>query len=200
MTTNDITIGMRCVALFLFAGLFAAATLQTANAQTKAKGAPGNKSASQSHVVTINVDKINELEVTGAPSITIDAADGLTTSNDAANETPASTTVTGALTITTNAQNTTQKITADATNIKNGTASNLGLKVEAVNSAPGSSDGPVSLLSVNDGDLESGNVVSGIQSAQDETSINLKYSAGASPQFDPGETTKVEVEYTLTSN
>jgi hypothetical protein len=196
-------------ALLLFAGLFAAATLQTAGAQGNSgnSGNPGSPGTpDDNHEVTINVNNIDEINVTGSPSITIDtlSTDVWTSGNGDGQISE----------ITSNAP-TSRKITVQVLTGNSDSPQNLGLRVSGTannlgNSGSNSSSGsfanggdPIDLLEVGDSSFENGgngtNFYTGFQSVHNGT-IDLTYEAQANASYDPGNTTNIEVQYTLTSD
>jgi hypothetical protein len=180
-------------ALLIFAGLFAAATLQTAGAQN------------DDHEVTIDVNKIEAINVTGSPSITIDTlSTNVWTSGNGNGEISE---------ITSNAPSP-RKITVQVTSTNSpkglglrvsGSVINDGTSNSGSNSNSGSFEGTIDLLEVGDDSFEdSGNsdgfdFYTGFQSVYNGA-IDLTYEAQANASYNPNNTTNIDVQYTLTSN
>jgi hypothetical protein len=184
---------MKRAALLLFAGLFAAATLQTAGAQN------------DDHEVTIDVNKIEAINVTGSPSITIDTlSTDVWTSGNGNGEISE---------ITSNAPSS-RKITVQVTSSDapkglglrvSGTATNNGNSGSNSSSGSFANNGTIYLLKEGNGSFEdSGNSVgfdfyTGFQSVYNGV-IDLTYEAQANASYNPNNTTNIDVQYTLTSN
>ncbi|WP_251923475.1 hypothetical protein [Salinibacter ruber] len=175
-------------ALLLFAGLFGFATLHTATAQ-------GGKD-SGNHDVTIQVTKINDITVNGAP--TIDIGQNIDTWVDGDDA--------GSYDVETNV-NDTRIITVSASQTGSATIENYGLRLNTGNSqAPGDGSFPGNgstfvLTDVGDtGFPNNGNVLVRDFQQVGEFGLSLDYQAKVNYEFNPGNDAGVEVTYTLTSS
>lgn len=172
-------------ALLLFAGLFGLATLQTATAQDD-----------DDHDVTIKVAEINEITVSGAPTINVgQEIDEWKPDDDAAT-----------YDVETNV-NSTRKIEVSASQTGSSdpeNAANYGLRLDTENSdTPGDGSfpgegAPFVLTDVGESGFDGGILVRGFQQVG-AFDLALDYEAKVNYEFNPGDDAEVEVTYTLTS-
>ncbi|MCS4152703.1 hypothetical protein [Salinibacter ruber] len=155
-----------------------------------------------SHNVTVEVDKIQKIQLEDGPTISITSADELGEYQ--------SVTVENAVTVTSNAQST-RNVDVTSVNLAgsdqngNGNLEHLSLKVSAESVDDGTGATDVTLIS----DSESGNGTISTPSSNDiltgfktvkGSSFDLKYEAKVTEEYDPDKTAKVSVQYTLTSD
>ncbi|MCS3632525.1 hypothetical protein GGP55_003143 [Salinibacter ruber] len=173
-------------ALLLFAGLFGLATLQTATAQD-----------SDNHDVTIKVDKINDIAVSGAPTIEVGQKIDEWRPDDDVATYDVETNVNDTRMITVSAS---QTGSSDPDN-----AANYGLRLDTENSqAPGDGSFPGEgasfvLTDVGESDFNGGTLVRGFQQVG-AFGLSLDYEAKVNYEFNPGDDAEVKVTYTLTSS
>ncbi|MCS4201694.1 hypothetical protein [Salinibacter ruber] len=184
------------LSVFLLVGLFAAATLQTAGAQNngQSNGNPDSpQDRSDQHTVTINVNNIDEIDVVGSPTITVDTLNAWVVDSDG----------TGSIDEVTSNASSDREVEVSVTST-NGNLANIGLRVDPDANFGGnlqtSSQGYIKLLDVSESSTnDSQDVYTGFSSVHNE-SIDLTYEARANASYNPSDNTDITVEYTLTAN